>query len=45
MDKEFDSITEAIKHFDNLNIKLDRKTFNLRLKDGKIYKGYYFTYK
>lgn len=45
IDKEFDSITEVIKHFDNLNIKLDRKTFNLRLKDGKIYKGYYFTYK
>ena len=45
MDKEFDSITEAIKHFDNLNIKLDRKTLYLRLKDGKIYKDYYFTYK
>nr|YP_009112043.1 GIY-YIG endonuclease [Fusarium gerlachii]YP_009136828.1 GIY-YIG endonuclease [Fusarium culmorum]AKB93382.1 GIY-YIG endonuclease [Fusarium graminearum]AIX94034.1 GIY-YIG endonuclease [Fusarium gerlachii]AKB93439.1 GIY-YIG endonuclease [Fusarium graminearum]AKB93496.1 GIY-YIG endonuclease [Fusarium graminearum]AKB93553.1 GIY-YIG endonuclease [Fusarium graminearum] len=45
MDKEFDSITEAIKHFDNLNIKLDSKTLYLRLKDGKIYKDYYFTYK
>lgn len=43
--REFDSITDTIKHFDNLNIKLDRKTLYLRLKDGKIYKGFYFTYK
>lgn len=41
----FNSITETIKHFDNLNIKLDRKTLYLRLKDGKLYKNYSFTYK
>jgi hypothetical protein len=44
--KEFDSITDTIKDFeDNLNIKLDRKTLYLRLKDGKLYKDYYFAYK
>jgi hypothetical protein len=43
--KEFNSITDTIKHFDNLNIKLDRKTIYLRLKDGKLHKDYYFTYK
>lgn len=43
--KEFESINDTIKYFDTLNIKLDRKTLNLRLKDGKIYKDYYFTYK
>lgn len=41
---KFDSITDTIKHFDSINIKLDRKTLNLRLKDGKLYKGYYFNY-
>ena len=45
MDKEFDSIKQAIKHFDNLNLKLDRKTLYLRLKDGKNYKDYNFAYK
>lgn len=45
LDKEFNSLTDTIKHFDNLNIKLDRKTLNLRLKDGKLYKDFYFTYK
>ena len=44
-DKEFESITNTIKYFDTLNIKLDRKTLYLRLKDNKIYKNYYFTYK
>ena len=43
--KEFNSITDTIKHFYNFNIKLDRKTLYLRLKDGKLYKNYYFTYK
>ena len=43
--KEFESITDTIKYFNTLNIKLDRKTLYLRLKDGKIYKDYYFTYK
>lgn len=43
--KEFESITDTIKYFDTLNIKLDRKYLYLRLKDGKIYKGYYFAYK
>ena len=44
-EKQFDKITDTIKYFDTLNIKLDRKTLNIRLKDGKIYKDYYFTYK
>jgi hypothetical protein len=35
----------TVKYFDALNIKLDRKTLNNRLKDGKIYKDYYFAYK
>jgi hypothetical protein len=43
--KEFESITETIKYFDSINIKLDRKNLYLHLKDGKIYKGYYFSYK
>jgi len=43
--KEFESITDTIKYFDSLNIKLDRKTLYLRLKDRKIYKNYYFAYK
>jgi hypothetical protein len=42
-EKEFESIKDTIKYFDSLNIKLDRKTLYLRLKDGKIYKGYYFS--
>ena len=45
LEKEFESITDTVKYFETLNIKLDRKTLNTRLKDGKIYKDYYFTYK
>jgi hypothetical protein len=44
-EKEFESIMDTVKYFDTLNIKLDRKTLNIRLKDGKIYKDYYFSYK
>jgi hypothetical protein len=44
-EKEFESITDTIKYFDTLGIKLDRKTLYLRLKDGKKYKASYFTYK
>ena len=44
-EKEFESITDTIKFFNTLNVKLDRKTLYLRLKDGKIYKDYYFAYK
>jgi hypothetical protein len=35
----------TVKYFDTLNIKLDRKTLNNRLKDGKIYNDFYFAYK
>jgi hypothetical protein len=35
-EKEFESIMVTVKYFDTLNIKLDRKTLNNRLKDGKI---------
>jgi len=35
----------TVRSFDTLNIKLDRNTLNNRLKDGKIYKDYYFAYK
>ena len=41
-EKDFESITDTIKYFDTLNIKLDRKTLYLRLKDGEIYKSFYF---
>lgn len=34
-EKEFESITDTIKYFDTLSIKLDRKALYLRLKDGK----------
>lgn len=44
-EKEFESIMDTIKYFYTLNIQLDRKTLYLRLKDGKIYKNYYFSYK
>lgn len=44
-EKEFESITDTIKYFDTLNIKLDRKTLYFHLKDGKKYKDYYFSYK
>jgi hypothetical protein len=43
--KEFESIMDLIRYFETLDLKLDRKTLNLRLIDGKIYKGYYFAYK
>ena len=43
--KEFDSIMDTIRYFEKISIKLDRKILKTRLKDGEIYKGYYFTYK
>nr|YP_007476171.1 hypothetical protein H891_mgp15 [Nuclearia simplex]AGE93671.1 hypothetical protein [Nuclearia simplex] len=43
--EEFESITDTIKYFLKINIKLDRKSLYLHLKDGKSYKGYYFSYK
>jgi len=45
LEKEFESIKDTIKYFKTLNISLDRKTLYTRLKDGKVYKDYYFTYK
>lgn len=36
---------DTVKYFDTLNIRLDRKTLNQRLRYGKIYKNYYFSYK
>ncbi|KAH9879745.1 hypothetical protein J1614_002243 [Plenodomus biglobosus] len=44
-EKEFESITDTIKYFDTLNIKLDRKALYLHLKDGKKYKDYSFSRK
>lgn len=44
-EKEFESITDTINYFNSLNIKLDRKTLYLHLKNGKLYKNYYFSYK
>jgi hypothetical protein len=44
-EEEFESITDTINYFNSLNIKLDRKTLNLHLKNGKLYKNYYFSYK
>jgi hypothetical protein len=35
----------TVKYLDTLNIKLDRKILNNRLKDGKVYKDYYLAYK
>jgi hypothetical protein len=44
--EEFESITDTIKYFaTHLNLKLDRKTLYLRLKDGKRYKDYSFSHK
>jgi len=43
--RNFESITDTIKFFNTLKIKLDRKSLYLHLKDGKLYKGYYFSYK
>ena len=45
LEKEFESIKDTIRYFKTLNISLDRKTLYTRLKDGKVYKDYYFTYK
>jgi hypothetical protein len=44
-EKEFQSIMDTIRYFESLGFKLDRKTLNVCLKDGKEYKGYYFSYK
>jgi hypothetical protein len=44
-EKEFESITDTIKYFGTLDIKLDRKPLYLHLKSGKIYKNYFFYYK
>jgi hypothetical protein len=44
-EKEFESITDTIKYFNSLNIKLDRKNLYLSLKNGILYKNYYFAYK
>lgn len=44
-EKEFESITDTIKYFNSLNIKLDRKTLYLCLRNGNLYKNYYFAYK
>ena len=41
-EKEFESITDTIKYFGTLNIKLNRKAIYLHLKDGKKYKDYSF---
>jgi len=41
-EKVFESITDTIKYFNSLSIKLDRKSLYSHLKDGKPYKGYYF---
>ena len=45
LELEFKSITDTIKYLNTLNIKLDRKTLSIRLKDGKMYKDHYFSYK
>lgn len=44
-EKEFKSITDAINYFNSLDIKLDRKTLNIHLNNGKLYKNFYFSYK
>ena len=44
-EKEFESITDTINYFNSLNIKLDRKTLYISIKNRKNYKGYYFCYK
>ena len=44
-EKEFESITDTIKYFGTLNIKLDRKALYLHLKDGEKYKNYSFSHK
>ena len=44
-EKEFESITDTIKYFESIDIKLDRKYLNIKLKSGEAYKGYYFYFK
>lgn len=44
-EKEFETITDTIKYFESIGIKLDRKYLNLKLKSGEPYKGYYFYFK
>ena len=41
-EKSFKSIKDTIRYFKSLGIKLDRKTLNLYLKEGKLYKSYYY---
>lgn len=43
-EKRFESITNSIRYFETLDIKLDRKTLYIHLINGKEYKGYYFSY-
>lgn len=46
LEKQFESITDTIKYFaTRLNIKLDRKSLYLKIKDGKRYKDYSFSQK
>ena len=35
---------DLIRYFKTLGINLDRKTLNIYIKNGQIYKGYYFNY-
>ena len=44
-EKEFESITDTIKYFKSIGIKLDRKYLNIKLKSGELYKGYNFYFK
>lgn len=41
-EKEFESITDTIKYFESIGIKLDRKYLSIKLKSGGLYKGYNF---
>ena len=43
--KEFETITDTIKYFESIGIKLDRKYLTIKLKNGEPYKGYYFYFK
>lgn len=44
-EKEFESITDTIKYFESIGIKLDRKYLSIKLKSGGLYKGYNFYFK
>lgn len=44
-EKEFETITDTIKYFESIGIKLDRKYLNIKLKSGEPYKGYSFYFK